>query len=178
MKKAKPRPKSLFVVYTGHGKGKSTAAIGMSFRAMGWGRKVAFIQFIKGKWKTGENQLAHDLPLIDWIITGTGFTWEAKDPDTPRIAAQAGWEKTRDIIKGGAYDLIVLDEITYPINYGYLDLEDVAQTILNRPEKQSLVVTGRDAPELLCDKADIVSRMELVKHPFTQGIHALRGVDY
>lgn len=172
-------PQSLLIVYTGDGKGKSTAAFGMAFRAMGWQKPTAVVQFIKGKWQTGERQAAEALPLVDFHVMGTGFTWEADDLSVAAKAAQAAWKKSTDLIQSGDYPVVVLDELTYTFHHGFLDIEDVLPVLTSRPDHVTVVITGRDAPEELIDIADLVSEMNVIKHPYRQkNFKALRGVDF
>ena len=118
----------MIIVYTGNGKGKTTAALGMVFRALGRQQKVAMVQYIKGKWVTGEGLFARDLPGLSWDTMGEGFTWEKKDPDMDRRAAQAAWQRSMDLLRRNEHAIVVLDEFTYPVNYGFLDKEE--ETIL------------------------------------------------
>jgi cob(I)alamin adenosyltransferase len=176
------RPKiiapSLVVVNTGEGKGKSTAAFGVMLRSLARGWRVAVIQFIKSdRWKTGEEQIARRLG-VDWLKGGDGFTWESPELDQSRGRAVAAWALARTTIAAGEHKLIVLDEITYPINYGWIDGDEVAAAIRERPEHVSIVATGRHAPEVLIAVADTVTEMVKVRHPYDRGIRARRGIDY
>jgi cob(I)alamin adenosyltransferase len=170
--------RGLLVVYTGHGKGKTTAALGMVFRALGRGFRVSVVQFIKGKWKTGERTFAETIPGLEFHVMGLGFTWESDDLAKDKAAARAAWEKARQAILSGERDLVVLDELTYTFHYDFLPLDEVLATLRARPSHVHVVVTGRNAPEELVALADLVTEMVVVKHPHTQGIKAQIGVDY
>src|SRR5262249_49701810 len=161
MTEEKERPKrGLVVVYTGHGKGKTTAALGIVFRALGRNMKVGVVQFIKGKWKTGERLFAETLPNLDFRVMGRGFTWESDDLSNDKAAALAAWEAARDLVTGGAHDVVVLDEITYAFHYGFVPLEDVLTALRARPPHVHVVLTGRNAPEELVALADLVTEMK------------------
>lgn len=170
--------RGLLMIYTGHGKGKTTAALGMVFRALGRGLRVAVVQFIKGKWKTGERQFAATLPQLTFLVMGEGFTWESDDLSRDRQAAQQAWAKAHALIASGEQQLVVLDEITYAIHYGFIALSDVVGALRERPPGVHVVITGRNAPEALCDDADLVTEMKSVKHPFDHGLKAVVGIDY
>jgi cob(I)alamin adenosyltransferase len=168
----------LLIVYTGHGKGKTTAALGTVMRALGRGLGVAVVQFIKGKWKTGERVFAEGVPGLTFLVMGEGFTWESGDLTRDRDAARRAWSTAKELIASGEHALVVLDEITYAIHYDFIELADVLSTLRDRPEHVTAIVTGRNAPDELCALADLVTEMKLVKHPFEQGRKALPGIDY
>jgi cob(I)alamin adenosyltransferase len=168
----------LLVVYTGHGKGKTTAALGMVFRALGRGLRVTVVQFIKGKWKTGERVFAESLPELRFLVMGLGFTWESDDISRDKAAARAAWAEAQKEILSGERELVVLDELTYAFHYGFLALGEVLETLRSRPTGVHVVITGRDAPEALLELADLVTEMKLVKHPFQRGEKARLGVDF
>jgi cob(I)alamin adenosyltransferase len=171
-------PRSLVLVNTGDGKGKSTAAFGVILRAVARDWRVCVIQFIKsGKWKVGEEKVARQLG-VDWLKGGDGFTWESPDLDQSRGRAVAAWQLAEAAIKGGEYQLVVLDEITYPMNWGWIDTEDVVATIRDRPARVNIVATGRDAPAALTEVADTVTEMKKVKHAFDRGVVAMKGIEY
>lgn len=178
MSAQKDPARGLLVVYTGHGKGKTTAALGMVFRALGRGLRVTVVQFIKGKWKTGERLFAETLPQLRFHVMGLGFTWESDDLGRDKAAARAAWETAREEIASGERDLVVLDELTYTFHYDFLPLEEVLEALRTRPPHVHVVVTGRNAPEALLEMADLVSEMVAVKHPFTAGVKAQIGVDF
>ncbi len=168
----------LVVLYTGHGKGKTTAALGMLLRAWGRGMKVAMLSFIKAETANfGEEQAARKLG-IELVPLGAGFTWLSKDIEKDKALARRCWELCKQKIASGEYDIIVLDEITYPLTYGWLDIDEVIEVLRRRPPDLHIVATGRDAPQPLVDFADLVTEMREVKHPFNAGIKAQPGVDF
>jgi cob(I)alamin adenosyltransferase len=172
------RVKSLLLVNTGDGKGKSTAAFGTVMRAVARGWKAAVIQFLKsGDWKVGEEKIARQIG-VDWWAMGDGFTWDSEDMEESQAVAVAAWNHARDLISGGDYDLVVLDEVTYPINWGWIDVAEVTEALERRPEKVNVILTGRDAPEAIVAIADTVTEMRKVKHAFDRGVSARRGIDY
>ncbi|HEX6299157.1 MAG TPA: cob(I)yrinic acid a,c-diamide adenosyltransferase [Acidimicrobiia bacterium] len=177
-RKGTVRAPSLLLINTGDGKGKSTAAFGTIMRAIARGWKVAVIQFLKsGKWNVGEEKVARELG-VDWWAMGDGFTWESKDMEESQAIAVAGWDHAKSTIDSGNYDLVVLDEVTYPVNWGWIDEDEVAEVLGSRPEKVNVILTGRDAPQRLIEIADTVTEMRKVKHAFDAGIMARRGIDY
>lgn len=167
----------LLIIYTGNGKGKTTAALGMVFRALGRKMKVAVVQFIKGDWKTGERIFAETLPELTFLTMGAGFVWKAGDKKSA-IAARKAWDKAKDLIESGKKDLVVLDEITYAINFGFITLEEVIEFLTNRPKNVTVLLSGRDAPKKLIEVADLVTEMKKIKHPFDKGVIAKEGIDY
>jgi cob(I)alamin adenosyltransferase len=168
----------LLILYTGHGKGKTTAALGMMLRAWGRGLKVCMLSFIKSETSNyGEERAARKLG-IELIPLGAGFTWLSKDLEHDKALAQRCWAMCKEKINSGAYDIVVLDEITYPLTYGWLDMDEVLDTLRNRPPDLHVVMTGRDAPEALVEVSDLVTEMQEVKHPFQKGIKAQPGVDF
>ena len=171
--------KGLVIINTGDGKGKSTAAFGVMTRAWGRDMKVSVIQFIKQpKGQYGE-QLAAEKMGIEMTATGKGFTWESEDLADDALAASAGWKLATERILSGSYDLVILDEITYPIRYGWIDINDVIDVLQRRPEMEHVVLTGRDAQPELIEYADLVTEMKDIKHPYAdQGIKAQRGVEF
>jgi cob(I)alamin adenosyltransferase len=179
-----PRPdrlrpaKSLVIVNTGDGKGKSTAAFGVVMRAIARNWPVAVVQFIKsGSWRVGEEATSKQLG-VDWWAIGEGFSWDSSDLSEDEAVAAAAWRHSADIITRGAHRLVVLDEVTYPVNWGWIALDDVVATIRGRPVDVSVVLTGRDAPQALIDLADTVTEMRNVKHAYDRGIVAKKGIDY
>ena len=172
------RPSGLLLVYTGNGKGKTTAALGIVFRALGRKLPVAVVQFIKGKWKTGERMFAETLPGLTFLVMGKGFTWESDDLSRDKTAAVAAWAKAKELIDAGDHTVVVLDELTYVLNYGFVPSDDVVATLRARPPHVNVVITGRSAPEALLAIADLVTDMQPVKHPFTEGRKAVVGIDY
>ena len=170
--------KGLVLVHTGKGKGKSSSAIGVVVRALGWKQKVGVIQFIKGKWKTGERLFFDQLGDVTWHTMGEGFTWDTQDKDRDIAAAQAAFAKGREMMASGDYDLVVLDEINIAMRYEYLSVEDVIAGLDARDKRTGVILTGRDAKPELCEYADLVTEMTEIKHPFKAGIKAQRGVDF
>ncbi|MCI0347713.1 MAG: cob(I)yrinic acid a,c-diamide adenosyltransferase, partial [Chloroflexi bacterium] len=164
--------------YTGHGKGKTTAALGLVFRALGRGMRVAVVQFIKGKWKTGERLFAEGIPHLDFHVMGRGFTWESDDLSRDRRAAREAWQRAKALIEAGERDVVVLDELTYCVHYGFLDVREVVTALEQRPAHVHVVVTGRNAPEEIVAAADLVTEMKPVKHPFERGARAAPGIDF
>jgi cob(I)alamin adenosyltransferase len=170
--------KALVILYTGDGKGKTTAALGMLWRAWGRDLKVCMLSFIKTETSNyGEERAARKLG-VELIPLGGGFTWLSKDLEQDKALAQKCWRLCQEKIASNQYDIVVLDEITYPITYGWLDVEEVVQVIESRPANLHVVLTGRDAHERLVELADLVTEMREVKHPFNAGIKAQPGVDF
>jgi len=178
-KRRKPRDRPLLVVVTGHGKGKSTSAFGMLLRSWARGYRCGVFQFVKsGKWKVGEAKAAERLGGIDWEKMGDGWTWISRDLEESADKARAGGEGVKRFIAEERYEFLLLDELTYPINYGWLDEEEVVATLRDRPGFQHVVVTGRDAPASLVAAADLVSEVQKVKHPMDAGIRAQQGIEW
>jgi len=172
------RAQSVVLVHTGDGKGKSTAAFGVLMRAVARGWPVAVIQFLKSnEWNTGEEKIATQLG-VDWWSLGEGFTWDSDDLTRDEAVARAAWAHARTTIEAGAHSLVVLDEITYPMNWGWIDAAEVVAVLRDRPERVNIVATGRDAPAALVDAADTVTEMRKVKHAYDRGIVAKKGIDY
>jgi cob(I)alamin adenosyltransferase len=176
--KATERAPSLILVNTGDGKGKSTAAFGTAIRAVARGWKVAVVQFLKsGEWSVGEEKIGRELG-IEWRALGDGFTWDSADMEESEAIAAEAWRTARELIESGEYGLVVLDEVTYPVNWGWVDIDEVLEVLSSRPESVSVILTGRDAPAALVEIADTVTEMKKVKHAFDAGIMARRGIDY
>ena len=172
------RAPSLVLVNTGPGKGKTSAAMGVVVRGVGRGWKVAVVQFLKsGTWHTGEEKVARQLG-VDWWAIGEGFTWESDDLSRDEAVAAAAWAHAAEVIRAGAHRLVLLDEITYPVNWGWIDIDEVVGVIRDRPADVNIVATGRDAPAALVEVADTATEMRKVKHAYDEGIRAKRGVDY
>lgn len=172
------RASSLVLVNTGDGKGKSTAAFGTAIRAVARGWKVAVIQFLKsGEWSVGEEKVGRQVG-IDWFALGDGFTWDSEDMEETEAIAREAWSIAREKIASGDYQLVVLDEVTYPINWGWISVDDALEAIQTRPEDVNLILTGRDAPAEIIAAADTVTEMKKVKHAFDRGVMARRGIDY
>jgi cob(I)alamin adenosyltransferase len=170
--------RSLVVVNTGDGKGKSTAAFGVVMRAVAREWPVAVVQFMKsGEWRVGEEKVSRQLG-VDWWAIGEGFTWESDDLGQDEAVARAAWEHAKAVITADTHRLVVLDEITYPMNWGWIPTADVVATLRDRPPRVNVVATGRDAPAALIDVADTVTEMRNVKHAYDRGIVAKKGIDY
>jgi cob(I)alamin adenosyltransferase len=168
----------VFIVNTGDGKGKTTAAMGVVLRAVARGWRVSVVQFVKsGRWRSGEEEVARRLG-VDWQALGEGFTWDSEDLERDRAAAQRAWREAAERIASGDFDLVVLDELTYPINWGWLGEAEVAEVIRHRADHVSVVATGRDAPQALIDLADTVTEMVKVRHAYDRGVTARRGIDF
>ena len=176
--------KGLLIVHTGKGKGKSTAAFGLVMRALGHGMRVGIIQFVKGKWETGERHVLEKFPDQVTIRTmGEGFTWETQDRARDIAAAQSAWEATKEMIDASrgespAYDLVLLDELNIVLRYDYLPLDEVVAFLADRSEDLHVVVTGRNAKDPLIEAADLVTEMTMVKHPFRSGVKAQQGIEF
>jgi len=168
--------RGVLLVLTGNGKGKSSSAFGMVARTLGHGLKAGVAQFIKGRSDTGEEAFfrAQGVP---WLVLGEGFTWETQNLARDIETAQRGWEQVRVLLRDPALSLVVLDELTYPIKYGWLELASVLEDLQQRPPLQHVVITGRGAPAGLCDAADTVSELADLKHAFRSGIRAQKGLD-
>jgi cob(I)alamin adenosyltransferase len=170
--------KGLLVVNTGNGKGKTTAAFGLLLRAWGQGLRVCMLQFIKAKTANwGEEKAARKIGL-EMIPLGDGFTWLSENIENDKKLAREGWELCREKIMSGNYDLIVIDEMTYPLKYGWLPWEEVKETLDNRPKGLHVVVTGRYAPQELVEYADLVSEINEVKHPYHANVKAQKGIEF
>jgi cob(I)alamin adenosyltransferase len=170
--------RSLVIVNTGDGKGKSTSAFGVLMRAVARDWPVAVVQFLKsGEWQVGEEAVGRRLG-VDWWSLGEGFTWDSTDLSRDEAVARAAWDHAKSVIGAGAHRLVVLDEVTYPMNWGWISTDDVLTTLRDRPERVNIVATGRDAPSGLVELADTVTEMRKVKHAYDEGILAKKGIDY
>ena len=171
--------KGLLIVHTGKGKGKSTAAFGMVMRCIGHGMKVGVIQFIKGKWDTGERGVLEKFPELCTIkALGEGFTWETQDRARDIAHARAAWEEGKALMADPAIKLVLLDELNIALRYDYLPVEEVVETLSARRPDLHVIVTGRNAKDELIAVADLVTEMELVKHPFREGVKAQKGIEF
>jgi cob(I)alamin adenosyltransferase len=171
--------KGLLIVHTGKGKGKSTAAFGLVFRALGNGMKVAIVQFVKGKWQTGERAALDKFgDQVTTATMGEGFTWETQDRARDIAAAKAAWEKAKGFIADDEHQMVVLDELNIVLRYDYLDTAEVVAALQARPRMKHVVVTGRNAKEEMIEAADLVTEMEQVKHPFRSGVKAQKGIEF
>lgn len=169
--------KGLLLVLTGNGKGKSSSAFGMVGRSLGHGMRVGVCQFLKSRTDTGEEAFYGKQAGCEWHVLGDGFTWETQNRAQDIATSERGWAVAQTMLTNPQYHLVVLDELTYLLNYGYLDNDMVLDALANRPPLQHVVVTGRAAPETLCDLADTVAELADVKHAFRAGIRAQRGID-
>lgn len=169
--------KGLLLVLTGNGKGKSSSAFGMVARSLGHGMKVGVAQFIKGRSDTGEEAFFSRQPNLVWHVLGEGFTWDTQNLDRDIDTAQHGWAVAREMLRDPSIGLVVLDELTYPIKFGWLNLATVLTDLKARPPMQHVVITGRGAPEALCEAADTVTELRDVKHAYRAGVRAQKGVD-
>ena len=170
--------KNLLLVLTGNGKGKSSSAFGMLARSVGHGMKCAVVQFIKGQWDCGEHANFAEHPLVDFHVMNTGFTWETQDRSKDITAAEQTWVKAEEFLTDSSYELVILDELTYMLTYGYLEKSRILKAIKNRPKNQHAVVTGRNASKELISLADTVSEINNTKHAFDSGIKVQKGIDY
>ncbi|HIO97042.1 MAG TPA: cob(I)yrinic acid a,c-diamide adenosyltransferase [Leucothrix sp.] len=171
------KEKGLLLVLTGNGKGKSSSAFGMVARALGHGMKVGVCQFIKSRTDTGEEAFFSAQENCDWHVLGDGFTWDTQDRTQDIATSEAGWKIAQNMLKSPDYDLVVLDELTYLMTSKYLDSDWVLADINSRPKMQHVVVTGRAAPDVLCEAADTVSEIADIKHAYRDGIKAQKGID-
>ncbi|WYL94920.1 MAG: cob(I)yrinic acid a,c-diamide adenosyltransferase [Gloeotrichia echinulata IR180] len=172
--------KGLIIVNTGNGKGKTTAALGMVLRSLGHGYKVAIVQFIKGAWEPSEKRVFSNWQdQLEFHAMGEGFTWETQDRDRDLDKAQAAWEKSLEYIRHPEFKLVLLDEINIALKMGYLQVEQVLAGLAQKPPQKHVILTGRGAPPALIERADLVTEMTLVKHPFKdQGVKAQAGIEY
>ena len=177
--KSRERRRGITLVHTGEGKGKSSSAFGVVFRAAGWGMKVCVIQYIKGKWKTGEQRAAAKFDNVEWHIMGDGFTWDTKNPAQDIATSRGIWEFSQEKILSEEFDLVLLDEINYCSGYGWISGAEIAAFVRDKkPAWLHLIMTGRGAPPEVIEVADTVTEMNKVKHVFDQGIKAVQGVEF
>lgn len=175
----KTREKGLIMVHTGKGKGKSTAAFGMVFRALGNGLKVGIVQFVKGKWQTGERVILEKLgDQVTMTAMGDGFTWETQDRQRDIDAARAAWERAKTMILDDEHDMVLCDELNIVLRYDYLPIQEILDVLEQKPEMKHVIITGRNAKEELMEMADLVTDMTMVKHPFRDGVKAQIGVEF
>jgi len=176
--------KGLLIVHTGKGKGKSTAAFGLVTRAMGNGMRVGVVQFVKGKWETGERTILEHFPdQIEIHAMGEGFSWDTQDRARDIAAAEKAWAKCKEMIEASrgadpAFDMILMDELNIVLRYENLPLDEIVETLKNKPENLHIIVTGRNAKEELMDAADLVTEMTQIKHPFRSGVKAQKGIEF
>ncbi len=169
--------RGILIVFTGNGKGKTTAAFGTATRAVGHGQKVGVIQFIKGQWPNGERNLLEPHG-VEFQVMATGFTWETQNRETDTAACLAVWEHGKRMLADTSLDMVILDELTYMVAYDYLPLEDVLSALANRPVNQTVIITGRGCHRDILEMADTVSELRPVKHAFDAGVKAQMGIDY
>ncbi len=175
----KTKERGLIIVHTGKGKGKSTAAFGMVFRAIGHGFKIGIVQFVKGKWGTGERDVLEKFPdQVTIKAMGEGFTWETQDRARDIAAARAAWQEAKKMIADKSYKMVLLDELNICLRYEYLDIAEVVEFIKNKPADTHVIITGRNAKDELIEIADLVTEMTQVKHPFRDGVKAQAGIEF
>lgn len=176
---SKTEEKGLLIVHTGKGKGKSTAAFGMVFRALGHGMKVGVVQFVKGLRDTGERTALEKFgDNVRVFASGDGFTWETQDREKDILKAREAWEVAREMILDETTDMVLCDELNIVLRYDYLPIEEILDVLVRRPFMKHVIITGRNAREALIDAADLVTEMELVKHPFRSGIKGQKGIEF
>lgn len=169
--------KGLLLIITGNGKGKSTSGFGTVARAVGHGLTCGVAQFIKGTWDCGERNLLAQHGVV-FHVMATGFTWETQNKEADTAAAQEIWQECKNMLADESLDVVLLDELTYMVSYGYVELDEVVEALNNRPSMQSVVITGRGAHRTLVEMADTVSEVKNVKHAFDSGVKALKGIDW
>ena len=179
LKRRSNRERPRTIVNTGHGKGKSTAAFGVMLRGWARGYRIGVYQFVKsGKWKVGEHKAAETLGNIDWFKMGDGWTWTVEDLETSAELAREGWEEVKRRISDETYDMLLLDEFTYPMKFGWVDTREVVDFLKSRPGFQHVIITGRDAPQELVEISDLVSEVGKVKHPMDEGHRGQKGIEW
>ncbi|MFW5443561.1 MAG: cob(I)yrinic acid a,c-diamide adenosyltransferase [Methylococcaceae bacterium] len=177
--KSRDRRQGIVLVHTGEGKGKSSSALGMVFRAAGWGMKVCVIQYIKGKWQTGEQKAAEKFENIEWHVMGDGFTWDTKNPEQDIKTSREIWEFSKQKILSQDYDFVLLDEINYCCGYNWISGKEIASFITDeKPAWMHLVLTGRNAAPEVIEVANTVTEMKKIKHAYAEGINAEQGVEF
>jgi cob(I)alamin adenosyltransferase len=168
----------LTLIFTGDGKGKTTSALGLAFRALGHDFPVCIIQFIKGSWKYGELESAKGFDLLDFHVMGKGFTWKSDNLDEDIEIARKAWQFAKETILAGKHKLVILDELTYLITYKMVDEQEILDVIANKPKEMHLVITGRGATTGLINAANLVTEMKEIKHPYKKGIKAQKGIEF
>lgn len=166
------------IINTGEGKGKTTAALGMAFRALGHGHRVCVVQFIKGKGSYGERLFAEKIERLDWHVCGKGFVFNRDHFSEDQLVAQAGFELAKEKISSDRYDLLILDELTYLPQFGFIPVDEIVAALRNKPPRLTIVITGRKAQQDLIEIADTVTDMQSLKHAYQDGIKAQKGVEY
>ena len=171
--------KGLVIVHTGKGKGKSTAGFGMVFRALGHGMKIGVVQFVKGSWDTGERWVLEKFPdQVTISALGEGFTWETQDRSRDIAMARGAWEQAKAMIMDEEIDMVLCDELNIVLRYDYLPVEEIIEVLKAKPEMKHVIVTGRNAKDELIEVADLVTEMEMIKHPFRSGVKAQKGIEF
>jgi len=171
--------KGLLILYTGEGKGKTTAAFGAVFRSLGRGLRVAVVQFIKGKWISGEIKALEKFgEQVEFHSVGDGFTWDTQNFDQDVASAKKGWEKCIQLLRKSEHDVYLFDELIYVLKYRFLTLNEILKGLKNKDPKAHIILTGRDAPKSLIKRADLVTEMKEIKHPYQKGLIAQPGIDY
>lgn len=175
----KTEEKGLVIVHTGKGKGKSTAGFGMVFRALGHGMKIGVVQFVKDSWDTGERWVLEKFPeQVTISALGEGFTWETQDRTRDIAMARGAWEQAKAMILDESYDMVLCDELNIVLRYDYLPVEEVIEVLEAKPEMKHVIITGRNAKDELIEAADLVTEMEMIKHPFRSGVKAQKGIEF
>ena len=175
----KTEEKGLVIVHTGKGKGKSTAGFGMVFRALGHGMKIGVVQFVKGSWDTGERWVLEKFPeQVTISALGEGFTWETQDRTRDIAMARGAWEQAKAMILDESYDMVLCDELNIVLRYDYLPVEEVIEVLRAKPEMKHVIITGRNAKDELIEAANLVTEMEMIKHPFRSGVKAQKGIEF
>ncbi len=175
----KTEEKGLVIVHTGKGKGKSTAGFGMVFRALGHGMKIGVVQFVKGSWDTGERWVLEKFPdQVTISALGEGFTWETQDRSRDIAMARGAWEQAKAMIMDEEIDMVLCDELNIVLRYDYLPVEEIVEVLKAKPEMKHVIVTGRNAKDELIEAADLVTEMEMIKHPFRSGVKAQKGIEF
>lgn len=170
--------RGVFVVITGNGKGKSTSGFGTVLRAIGHGQKAGIVQFIKGsKWECGEMNILKQF-AVQHHVMGTGFTWETQSTETDLAAAKVAWQRSKEMLSDETLDIVLLDEMTYMVKYGYIELDEIIEALNNRPKMQHVLITGRACHRRLIELADTVSEVQPIKHAFKAGVKAQKGLDW
>jgi cob(I)alamin adenosyltransferase len=180
VQQTKTQERGLLIVHTGRGKGKSSAAFGMALRSLGWGMRVAIVQYVKGRWQTGEKHFfREDFPdLLTFEVMGEGFTWDTQDRARDIAAARAAWQRSQELILDPQYELVILDELNIVLRDATLPIAEVVEFLRERPLQKHICITGRDAKSELIEIADLVTEFHEVKHPYTAGFKAQRGVEF
>jgi cob(I)alamin adenosyltransferase len=179
IQQTKTLERGLLIVHTGKGKGKSSAAFGMALRSLGWGMRVAIVQYVKGKWETGEKNFFRDNPgLLTFEVMGEGFTWDTQDRARDIAAARAAWERSKALILDPDYDFVILDELNIVLRNDTLPLAEIVEFLTARPLDKHICITGRNAKPELLELADLITEFTEVRHPYKAGFKAQKGVEY